>query len=207
MNGPEWFRGLSRSDDGGTKIYGVSGRVARPGSWELPMGTPIREILEEHAGGMREGFTARAVIPGGGSTEFVLPGLFDTPMDFDSMEKKAGSRLGTGTMVVLDDHACPVGMVHNLERFFARESCGWCTPCRDGLPWLANILGSIEAGGGRPGDLDVLEERASLLKMGHTYCALAPGAVEPLRSALKFFREDFERHIEERACPYKKGTA
>ena len=124
------------------------------------MGTPLREILEEHAGGMGEGFTARAVIPGGGSTEFVLPELFDTPMDFDSMEKKAGSRLGTGTMIVLDDHTCPVGMVHNLEKFFARESCGWCTPCRDGLPWIASILGDLEEGKGRPEDLDVLEEHA-----------------------------------------------
>ncbi len=205
MNGAEWFRGLGRTGGAGTKVYGVSGRVKRPGAWELPMGTPLREILEEHAGGMREGFVARAVIPGGGSTEFVLPELFDTPMDFESMEKKAGSRLGTGTVVVLDDKTCPVGMVHNLEKFFARESCGWCTPCRDGLPWLASTLEALEEGAGRPGDLDVLQEHTWLLKMHHTYCALAPGAMEPLQSALKFFREDFERHIEEHSCPYRKG--
>jgi NADH-quinone oxidoreductase subunit F len=167
------------------------------------MGTSLREILEEHAGGMREGFGMRAVIPGGGSTEFVLPDHFDTPMDFDSMEKTAGSRLGTGTVVVLDDKTCPIGMVHNLEKFFARESCGWCTPCRDGLPWIASILGAIESGKGRVEDLQVIEEHTWLLKMHHTYCALAPGAMEPLQSALKFFRKDFEQHITERRCTYK----
>jgi NADH-quinone oxidoreductase subunit F len=203
-NGPEWFKGLSRCGDGGTKIYAVSGRVKKPGFWELPMGTPIREILENHAGGMQDGFRIKAVIPGGGSTEFVLPELFDTPMDYDSMMTIAGSRLGTGTMVVLDDKTCPVGMVHNLERFFARESCGWCTPCRDGLPWIANILEAIENGEGRPEDLDILQEHAWLLKMGHTYCALAPGAMEPLQSSLKFFGDEFARHIAERRCPYKE---
>jgi len=202
-NGPDWFKGLSLCGDGGTKIYGVSGRVKRPGLWELPMGTPIRQILEVSAGGMREGYAIKAVIPGGGSTEFVPPELFDTPMDFDSMEKKARSRLGTGTMIVLDDKTCPVGMLHSLEKFFARESCGWCTPCRDGLPWLASILASIEEGKGRPEDLDILREHTWLLKMRHTYCALAPGAVEPLQSGLEFFAEDFRRHVEERTCPYR----
>lgn len=180
-NGPDWFKGLSRSGDGGTKVYTVSGRVRKPGFVELPMGTPIREILEGHAGGMCEGYGFRAVIPGGASTEFVLSDKLDTPMDYDSMEKLAGSRLGTGTMVVLDDKSCPVGMVHNLERFFARESCGWCTPCRDGLPWVAGILADIEQGRGRGEDLEVLKEHTWLLKMHHTYCALAPGAMEPLQ--------------------------
>jgi NADH-quinone oxidoreductase subunit F len=204
-NGADWFKSLSRSEDGGTKIYTVSGRVKKPGFWELPMGTPLGEILEEHAGGMAEGYKMRAVIPGGGSTEFVLPDHFDTPMDYGSMEKKAASRLGTGTVIVLDDKTCPIGMVHSLEKFFARESCGWCTPCRDGLPWITNILGAIEDGRGRPEDLDVLQEHTWLLKMHHTYCALAPGAMEPLQAALKFFREDFERHIEEKGCPYVKA--
>jgi NADH-quinone oxidoreductase subunit F len=202
-NGAEWFKTLSRSTDGGTKIYTVSGRVKRPGYWELPMGTTIREIIEEHAGGMREGFGLRAVIPGGGSTDFVLPEHFDTPMDYESMPK-VGSRLGTGTMIVLDDATCPVGMVGNIERFFARESCGWCTPCRDGLPWVARILESIEMGKGQEDDLEVLREHTWLLGMGHTYCAFAPGAVEPLQSALKFFGGDFERHIAEGGCTYKK---
>ena len=205
-NGTDWYKRLSLTEDGGTKIYTVAGRVKRPGFWELPMGTTIRELIEEHAGGMKEGYTAASVIPGGGSTEFVLPEHFDTPMAFDVMEKQAGSRLGTGTMIVLDQTTCPVGAVHNLERFFARESCGWCTPCRDGLPWISRLLSDIEEGRGRREDLDVLEEHTWLLKMHHTYCALAPGAVEPLQSALKFFRSAFERHIEEKACPYKQRS-
>jgi NADH-quinone oxidoreductase subunit F len=201
-HGAEWFKGLSRSGDGGTKIYAVSGRVKNPGFWELPMGTTMREILEDHAGGMQEGFVMKAVIPGGGSTEFVLPEQFDTPMDYDSMMTRAGSRLGTGTMIVLDDRTCPIGMVYNLEKFFARESCGWCTPCREGLPWVASILEAMEDGKGCVEDLEVLQEQTWLLRMSHTYCALAPGAMEPLQSALKFFKEDFDRHISEGRCPY-----
>ncbi len=178
-NGASWFRSLSRSQDGGTKIFGVSGRVKKPGFWELPMGTTIREILEEHAGGMKEGYKFRGVIPGGASTEFLLEEHLDVKMDFDSVEK-AGSRMGTGTMVVLDDKTCPVGMVLNLEQFFARESCGWCTPCREGLPWIEKILQAIEDGLGRPEDLETLQEQTWLLGPGQTFCALAPGAMEPL---------------------------
>jgi NADH-quinone oxidoreductase subunit F len=123
-------------------------------------------------------------------------------MDFDSVQK-AGSRLGTGTMIILDDQTCPVGMVQNLERFFGRESCGWCTPCRDGLPWTARLLQAIDDGEGRPGDLERLALHSRLLSPGHTFCALAPGAVEPLQSGLKLFREDFERHIREKRCPWR----
>jgi NADH-quinone oxidoreductase subunit F len=201
-NGAEWFRGLSRGKDGGTKIYGVSGRVKRPGAWELPMGTPIREILEEHAGGMREGYRFRGLLPGGGSTDFLVEEHLDVPMDFDSMAK-TGGRLGTGTMIILDDHTCPVGMCQNLEKFFAQESCGWCTPCRDGLPWTERLLKTLEDGQGVPGDLETLEMHTQFLGMGKTFCAHAPGAMEPLQSALKYFREDFERHISERRCAYR----
>jgi NADH-quinone oxidoreductase subunit F len=200
--GADWFRQLSRSVDGGTKIYGVSGRVKKPGTWELPMGATIREVLEEHAGGMRDGFKLRALIPGGASTEFMPADQLDVKMDFDSMEA-AGSRLGTGTMIILDDLTCPVGMVLNLTRFFARESCGWCTPCREGLPWLVQILGAIENGRGELKDMEVLERHTGLLGLGHTFCALAPGAMEPLQSALKFFEDDFLRHIREKRCPWR----
>ncbi len=124
-------------------------------------------------------------------------------MDFKSV-MKAGSRMGTGTMTVLDDKTCPVGFVHNIEVFFARESCGWCTPCREGLPWIEKILRAIENGQGQPGDIEILEQQCRLLGPGNTFCALAPGAVEPLQSALKYFREDFERHIREKRCPWNK---
>jgi len=200
--GAEWFKRLSRSPDGGTKLYGASGRVKRPGLWELPMGTTIRELLEEHAGGMQDGFKLRGLLPGGASTDFLTEEHLDVKMDFDSVQK-AGSRLGTGTMIVLDDKTCPVGMVHNLSRFFARESCGWCTPCRDGLPWVERLLGAIEDGQGQPEDLDLLAFHCRMLAPGRTFCALAPGAVEPVQSALRYFRSDFQRHIDEKRCPWR----
>jgi NADH-quinone oxidoreductase subunit F len=202
LRGAEWFRGLGVPGDGGTKLYGASGRVKRPGLWELPMGTPLRVILEEHAGGMKEGHRFRGVIPGGASTDFLVEEHLDLPMAFDAVQK-AGSRLGTGTMIVLDDGTCPVGMVHNLERFFARESCGWCTPCRDGLPWVESILRAIEDGEGQESDLDLLRDHCRWLGPGKTFCAFAPGAVEPLESALRYFEADFRRHIEEKRCPWR----
>jgi NADH-quinone oxidoreductase subunit F len=204
--GPDWYRGLSRSADTGTKLYGASGKVRRPGCWELPIGTTGRELVEEHAGGMRDGLELRGFLPGGASTDFLTAEQLDVPLDFGSVEK-AGSRLGTGTMIVLDDGTCPVGMVHNLERFFAQESCGWCTPCREGLPWVARILGAIERGEGREGDLDLLASHCGYLGPGNTFCALAPGAVEPLQSALRHFRADFERHISEGRCPWREEHA
>ncbi|MGC1818611.1 MAG: NADH-quinone oxidoreductase subunit NuoF, partial [Casimicrobiaceae bacterium] len=200
--GVEWFRHAGRTDEGGTKLYGASGRVKRPGIWELPMGTPLREILEEHAGGMQDGYRCRGVLPGGASTDFLVDRHLDVPMDFGSVEK-AGSRLGTGTVIVLDDRTCPVGMVRNLEQFFAQESCGWCTPCWAGLHWVTDLLGDLEEGRGQPEDLDRLAMHARLLAPGHTYCALAPGAAEPLQSALTYFRDDFDRHIREHRCPWR----
>lgn len=199
--GVDWFRGLGRNGAAGTKIYGASGKVKRPGAWELPMGTTAREILEDHAGGLREGLRFRGLMPGGASTEFIVEEHLDVPMDFDSL-RQTGSRLGTGTMIVLDDRSCPVGMLHNLERFFAQESCGWCTPCRDGLPWVTRLLRAIESGQGSPDDLDILAQHPHWLGPGMTFCALAPGAMEPLQSALRYFRDDFERHIHEHRCPY-----
>jgi len=192
--GVEWYRSLGRGADKGTKLFGASGRVRRPGLWELPMGTPIREIIEDHAGGMREGYKLRGFLPGGASTDFLLPEHLDVPMEYDAVAK-AGSRMGTGTIIVLDDQTCPVQMVLNLEQFFAQESCGWCTPCRDGLPWTVTLLKDIIEGRGRPEDLDTLSRLTRMLGPGNTFCALAPGAMEPLQSALKYFRADFERYI------------
>ncbi|MBN9125167.1 MAG: NADH oxidoreductase (quinone) subunit F [Nitrosospira sp. 56-18] len=201
-HGAAWFKSLSRSGDGGTKLYGVSGRVKKPGLWELPMGTPIRQILEEHAGGMRDGYRFRGLLPGGASTDFLVSDHLDTAMDFESMQA-AGSRLGTGTMIILDDRTCPVGMLRNLEHFFAQESCGWCTPCWSGLSWVEQILQGLEEGEGQASDLERLQAHARLLGPGHTFCALAPGAAEPLQSGLKYFRDDFERHVQEKRCPWR----
>jgi NADH-quinone oxidoreductase subunit F len=201
-NSAHWYKDLSHSEDGGTKLYGVSGRVKNPGCWELPIGTTIREIIEDYAGGMQDGYKLRGLLPGGASTDFLVEEHLDLKMDFVSLGP-AGSRMGTGTMIILDDKTCPVGFVHNLEKFFAHESCGWCTPCRDGLPYVEKILKAMEEGRGVPGDMDTLSAQTRYLGLGHTYCALAPGAMEPLQSALKYFREDFEKHITDKKCPWR----
>ncbi|MCG3197179.1 MAG: NADH-quinone oxidoreductase subunit NuoF [Candidatus Omnitrophica bacterium] len=193
-NGVEWYKSLGLTEDAGTKLYGASGKVKRPGVWELPMGTPIREILEGHAGGMREGLRFKGLLPGGASTDFLVEEHLDLPMDYASIQK-AGSRLGTGTMIVLDDQTCVVGMVLNLTQFFAQESCGWCTPCRDGLAHAVKLLQAIKRGEGRMEDLNKLDQLCRFMGPGNTFCALAPGAAEPIQSALKYFRADFERLI------------
>jgi NADH-quinone oxidoreductase subunit F len=200
-NGVSWFKGLSNSEDSGTKLYGVSGKVNNPGCWELPMGVTIRELIEEHAGGMKNGYQLKGVLPGGASTDFLTTEHLDVKMDFTDVAK-AGSRLGTGTMVVMDDATCPVGFVHNLQHFFAQESCGLCTPCREGLPWVEKMLLSLEQGSGTAQDMELLEMHTHMLGPGNTFCALAPGAMEPLQSALKYYKEDFEKHISLHKCPY-----
>ena len=200
--GIDWYRSLTRGNDHGTKMFGVSGKVRTPGCWELPLGTPIRELIEVYAGGMKDGLELRGFLPGGGSTDFMLPEHLDLKLDYDDIAK-AGSRLATGTMIVLDDKTCPVGMVGNLMTFFSQESCGFCTPCRDGLPWVDEIFRQFENGNGNHKDLAILEEHVDYLGPGKTFCALAPGATAPLGSGLRYFREDFERHISEKRCPYR----
>lgn len=203
LNGPKWYRELSDTEEGGTKVYSVSGRVQQPGAWELPMGTPLRELVMDHAGGMMDGYQFRAVLPGGSSTEFLLEEHLDVRMDFESVPG-AGSRLGTGCVIVMDDRICPVGLLFSLMNFYARESCGWCTPCREGLPWISRILAAIHDGSGEKGDMEVLREYTQHLWVGRTFCLLAPGAMEPLRSGLKYFEDDFHRHIDEKGCPWKE---
>jgi NADH-quinone oxidoreductase subunit F len=202
-HGSDWYKGLSLGEDGGTKIYGVSGHVNHPGAWELPLGTPVRELLEEHAGGMCEGYAFRGLLPGGASTDFLVEEHLDVAMDFSSVQA-AGSRLGTGGVIILDDRTCPVAMVYNLERFFAQESCGWCTPCRDGLPWVEQLLAGLEQGRGQSPDLALLELHTLWLGPGKTFCMHAPGAMEPLQSALRYFRADFERHVQQQRCPWRE---
>jgi NADH-quinone oxidoreductase subunit F len=200
-NGPDWFINVAPNSDAGTKIYGACGRVKTPGLWELPMGATIGEVLNKYAGGMQDGFKLKGLLPGGASTDFLLPEHLDTPMDYDSIAK-AGSRLGTGGLIVLDDKNCPVAMVLNLIQFFAQESCGWCTPCRDGTPWAVEILTRIEQGKGSIDDIDSLLKLCDFMWIGKTHCALAPGAVEPLKSALTYFNDEFMQHIEQGCCPY-----
>ena len=204
--GSEWFGDLGQGEDSGTKLYGVSGRVKSPGLWELPIGTTIREIIDVHAGGMREGFALRGILPGGASTDFLVAEHLDLPMDYGSIQA-AGSRMGTGTMMIMDDSVCPVGISINLQHFFAQESCGFCTPCREGLPWLERLLTDIDEGRGQPGDIEQIEKNAAFIGApGNTFCLHATGAIEPLASALKYFREDFEEHIRTGHCPYRQGA-
>jgi NADH-quinone oxidoreductase subunit F len=204
--GAEWFKGLAqgKSRDSGTKLYGLSGRAKKPGCWELPFGTTARELLEVHAGGMKDGLKLKAWLPGGASTDFLTEQHLDLPMDFDSIAK-AGSRMGTALITIVDDKQSMVSAVRNLEEFFARESCGWCTPCRDGLPWSVRILRALEQGRGTAEDIATLERMTSLLGPGRTFCAHAPGAMEPLQSALKYFRHEFEAGLAK--LPAEAGIA
>ncbi len=199
--GAEWFISLGKASDSGPKMYGVSGMVKNPGCWELPMGSTLRELIEDRAGGMLDGYSFRAALPGGASTMFMDASHLDTPLDFDTL-KPLGLALGTGTAIVIDDKACPVALCKNLEMFYARESCGWCTPCREGLPWIEHLLHAIDAGDGHEGDVEKLIDMAHYIGP-NTYCALATGAMFPLESALKLFREDFDEHVRLGRCPYR----
>lgn len=196
LRGADWFKGLSqgKSPDAGTKLYGVSGKAKITGLWELPIGTSCRELLYTHAGGMADGLDLMCWLPGGASTDFLMPEHLDLAMDYDTISK-AGSRMGTGLIMVIDSRQNIVSVVRNLEQFFARESCGWCTPCRDGLPWTVKILQSIEAGEGQAGDIETLQQLTRFLGPGKTFCAHAPGAMEPLQSALKYFPSEFQKGI------------
>jgi NADH-quinone oxidoreductase subunit F len=196
LRGADWFKGLSqgKSPDSGTKMYGISGRAKITGLWELPIGTTGRELLYTLGGGMADGYELMCWLPGGASTDFLMPEHLDLAMDYDTIGK-AGSRMGTALIMVVDDKQNIISAVRNLEQFFARESCGWCTPCRDGLPWTVKILESIEAGEGQEGDIQTLQQLTRFLGPGKTFCAHAPGAMEPLQSALKFFPAEFTKGI------------
>jgi len=196
LRGAEWFKGLSqgKSPDAGTKMYGISGKAKITGLWELPIGTTGRELLYTYGGGMADGYDLMCWLPGGASTDFLMPEHLDLAMDYDTI-MKAGSRMGTALIMVVDDKQNILSVVRNLEQFFARESCGWCTPCRDGLPWTVKIMQSIEAGEGQEGDIETLQQLTRFLGPGKTFCAHAPGAMEPLQSALKFFPAAFKAGI------------
>jgi NADH-quinone oxidoreductase subunit F len=199
--GADWYRGLGIGSEAGTRVFGVSGRVKRPGIYELPAGTKLRVLLEDCAGGMQDSFALRAVLPGGASTGFLDAGSLDTPMSVAGMAA-SGTRLGTGNAIVLDDRTCPVGFIKNLQHFFAQESCGWCAPCRDGLPWVEQILGAVEAGQATEDDLTLLADLPAAMGPGRTFCGLAPGAMASLSTGLTLFRREFESHVRERVCAW-----
>ena len=198
QKGPEWFRGLSKGeDDGGTKLFAVSGRVSRPGCYELPMGTTFREVLEE-AGGMSPGSELKAYLPGGASTSFMPTMYYDLPMDTESY-KKTGNPLGTGAIIVFDERTCLVGAALNLIQYFARESCGFCTPCREGLPYMRDLLQRLEEGEGREEFIPMLQQMAR--HMDNSYCSFAQGAAAPVLGLLRYFEDEVREHISQRRCP------
>jgi len=202
-NGPDWFKSLARTETGaGTKLYCVSGRVHHPGCYELPIGTPLGEVIEKHAEGMAKNREFKACLPGGASTSFLTKKYFDVEMDFDSL-KKAGARLGTAAIVVFDRETCLVGATLNLMEFFARESCGFCTPCREGIPYIRDLLRLIENGEGKESYIPMLKEMSK--KMKYSYCAFAPGAASPLNGLLDNFMDEVMEHITQKKCPFAKG--
>ena len=195
--GPEWFLGLGVENSGG-KLFSVSGNVNRPGNYEVPMGTPFAELLEM-AGGMRDGRELKAVIPGGSSSP-VVPGsvMMDVNMDYDSIQN-AGSMLGSGAVIVMDDSNCMVKVLDRISYFYYEESCGQCTPCREGTGWMHRVVHRIETGKGRAEDLDLLDDVANKI-MGRTICALGDAAAMPVASFVQHFRDEFQYHIDHKKC-------
>jgi NADH-quinone oxidoreductase subunit F len=202
-NGGAAYLACGKPNNGGTKIYSVSGDVERPGNYEIPMGTPFSTLLEL-AGGVRGGRKLKAVIPGGSSSP-VLPAdiMMQCTMDYDSIAK-AGSMLGSGALIVMDETRCMVKALQRLSYFYMHESCGQCTPCREGTGWLSRLVDRVETGTGRPSDMDLLDSVAENI-MGRTICALGDAAAMPVRAMIKHYRHEFEYHVEHKTCMVPAG--
>jgi len=201
--GADWFQQLAHTEAGaGMKLYGLSGHLERTRCHELPLGISLSELISEYGGGVWKGRKFKACLPGGASTPYLTSEHLQVPLDFDSLAQ-VGSRLGTGCVTVFDETTCMVGATLNLIRFFARESCGWCTPCRDGLPFVGQLLERIEAGDGTPEDLEVLRDQLRNIN-GYSFCALATGAMGPAESLLAHFEEEVLDHIRKGRCPLRK---
>jgi len=196
--GGQWFKEIGVENSGGSKLFSISGNINKPGVYEIPMGTPFSELLEM-AGGMRDGRKCKAVIPGGSSSP-VIPGeqMMDLTMDYDAIQN-AGSMLGSGAVIVMDDTNCMVKVLERMSYFYYEESCGQCTPCREGTGWLYRVVSRIENGQGRWEDMDLLEDVTKKIA-GRTICALGDAAAMPVQGMLKHFRDEFEYHIEHKKC-------
>jgi NADH-quinone oxidoreductase subunit F len=205
LQGGQHFLEIGKPNNGGCKLFSVSGHVERPGNFEIPLGTPFAELLEM-AGGMRGGKKLKAVIPGGSSAP-VLPAeiMMNTDMDYDSIAK-AGSMLGSGAVIVMDETVCMVKALERLSYFYHEESCGQCTPCREGTGWLYRVIHRIEQGQGRPEDLDLLLNLSDNIS-GRTICALGDAAAMPVKSFVTHFRSEFEYHIQHKRCLVGSGAA
>jgi NADH-quinone oxidoreductase subunit F len=205
LKGGEWYAGLGTPRNGGTRLFCVSGHVNRPGIYELPLGFPLGRMIDEVAGGIHNGKKVKAVIPGGASTPVLTADQMDTPMDFDSVAK-AGSMLGSGGVMVMDEDTCMVEVAQRIMHFYAHESCGWCIPCREGTAWLRKMLDRFHDGGGRQDDIKMLKVLSENM-LGKTFCPLGDAAAMPTISIVEKFREEFEQHLETGECPYAGRTA
>jgi NADH-quinone oxidoreductase subunit F len=198
--GPDWYTSLGPKNNHGPKLFALSGHVSKPGVYEYPMGMPLNEMIDK-AGGMKGGKKVKGVIPGGSSVPVLPANMLETPMDFDSLVK-AGSMLGSAGIIVMDESVCMVRMAMITARFYAHETCGQCSQCREGTHWLYQILHRIEEGEGRMKDLDVLLDVCENMK-GRTICVLSDAAAMPTEGFIKHFRSEFEQHITGKGCPLK----
>jgi NADH-quinone oxidoreductase subunit F len=196
--GAQWYASIGTPRSTGSKIFCVSGHVNQRGVLELPLGVPLREIIEEHAGGMALHKKLKAVIPGGASTPMLTAEQLDVPMAFETLEA-AGTMLGTGAIIVMNEDTCMVDVARRLMRFFAHESCGRCVPCRVGTQRMLDVLERLESGKGKTGDIARLEELANSIR-GITFCPMGDAAVNPVLSGLKLFRDEYEYHIKHHRC-------
>ncbi len=202
LGGAEWYASLGPPKNGGTRLFCLSGHVNRPGVYELPLGYNLRKMIYAVAGGIANGRGLKAVVPGGSSTPVLTADEIDVGMDFDSLAK-AGSMLGSGGVVIVDDTTCMVRFALQIMKFYQHESCGWCIPCREGTDWLKKTLKRFHAGGGMKRDIDNIQYLAENM-LGRTFCPLGDAAAMPMISIVKKFRKEFDDHLEGRPCPFEK---
>lgn len=203
-NGGEWWAAMGIEKNGGPKLYGLSGHIKRPGVYEAPSGITVRELLEKYGGGMLDGSELKGFIPGGSSCRVLTAEALDAPMGFEPMAE-AGSSLGTGCITFMDQTVCMVRIAARLAHFYHHESCGQCTPCREGTGWTAKVLDQIEAGNGRHEDLDLLLDMCDNIQ-GNTICALGDSIAIPVRSYIEVFTQEFEDHINQKGCPFPQWS-
>jgi len=197
-HGGAWYRQWGTEKSPGTKVFSVSGPVKRPGNYEVPLGYSMKALIENDCGGMRDGYKLKAVIPGGSSVPLLPAADLDTPLDYESMNAK-GTFLGSGGVIVIDDRTCIVDALWNVTRFYEHESCGKCTPCREGTYWMAEVLERLENGHGKASDIELLADVADNI-LGKSFCALGDAAAMPVQGALKHFRAEFEHHVTHQSC-------
>ncbi|MFW6053632.1 MAG: NADH-quinone oxidoreductase subunit NuoF [Persicimonas sp.] len=198
--GGEWFASMGVEKNGGPKLYGLSGQIKKPGVYEAPTGITVRELLEDYGGGMLDGSELKAFIPGGSSCAVLTPEALDAPMSFEGM-REYGSTMGTGCITFMDQNTCMVRVAARLAHFYHHESCGQCTPCREGSGWASKVLDAVEAGRGREEDVKLLLDMVDNVQ-GNTICALGDALAIPVRSYIQVFPEEFQEHIDKGCCPY-----